>query len=117
MSASTVGGKPFGHARNLEVRALRENLTPVLTLAIPGLLISTAVIGSVMVFAAGLGWPEIRSYRVKELLAARMTQTGKLDPADRVDIEAATPDRDIPGTEPPVGPTNPFRHGRRRRIP
>lgn len=48
----------FEAAFNLEVRALRENLSPVLVLAIPGLLISTAVIGSVMVFAAGLGWAE-----------------------------------------------------------
>ena len=36
----------FEAAFNLEVRALRENLSPVLMLAIPGLLISTAVIGS-----------------------------------------------------------------------
>ena len=48
----------FEAAFNLEVRALRENLSPVLMLAIPGLLISTAVIGSVMVFATDLGWPE-----------------------------------------------------------
>ena len=48
----------FEAAFNLEVRALRENLSPVLMLAIPGLLISTAVIGSVMVVATDLGWPE-----------------------------------------------------------
>lgn len=65
--------------------------------------------------AAGLGWPEIRAYRVKELLAERMTQTGKLDPTDRVDIESMTPEQNIPGTEPPTGPTIPFRPGSRRR--
>ncbi|MCK5650032.1 MAG: cation:proton antiporter, partial [Gemmatimonadetes bacterium] len=47
----------FESSFNMEARALRENLSPVLTLAVPGLLISTVMIGAVMVFAMGLSWP------------------------------------------------------------
>lgn len=47
----------FESAFNLEVKALRENLAPVLTLAIPGLLISTFMIGGFMVLAVGMEWP------------------------------------------------------------
>ena len=47
----------FESAFNLDARALRENLSPVLTLAIPGLLISTALIGSIMALTTDLGWP------------------------------------------------------------
>jgi len=47
----------FESAFNLEVRALRENLAPVLFLAIPGLLISTVMIGGVMVLTVGMEWP------------------------------------------------------------
>ncbi len=47
----------FESSFNMEARALRENLSPVLTLAVPGLLISTVMIGAVMVFAMGMSWP------------------------------------------------------------
>ncbi len=47
----------FESSLNMEVRALRENLAPVLTLAVPGLLISTVLVGSVMVFTVGMSWP------------------------------------------------------------
>ncbi len=47
----------FESSFNMEARALRENLAPVLTLAIPGLLISTAMIGAAMVFLVGMDWP------------------------------------------------------------
>ena len=53
----------FNSAFSLDARALRENLAPTLTLAIPGLLLSTLVIGgilhwSVPLFGIPLGWPE-----------------------------------------------------------
>jgi Na+:H+ antiporter len=48
----------FESAFNLDARALRENLTPVLTLAIPGLLVSTVLIGGVLVLTVGLDWPQ-----------------------------------------------------------
>lgn len=53
----------FNSAFSLDARALRENLAPTLTLAIPGLLLSTLVIGgilhwSVPLFGIQLGWPE-----------------------------------------------------------
>ncbi len=47
----------FQSAFHLDARALRENLTPTLTLAVPGLLISTAVIGGIM-YVVG-GWMEL----------------------------------------------------------
>jgi CPA1 family monovalent cation:H+ antiporter len=53
----------FQSAFHLDARALRENLTPTLALAIPGLVLSTAVIGAVMHTAAPwvgvpLSWAE-----------------------------------------------------------
>jgi len=53
----------FHSAFSLDARALRENLAPTLALAIPGLLLSTAVIGGIMywsgpMFGLHLGWPE-----------------------------------------------------------
>jgi len=42
----------FQSAFHLDARALRENLAPTLTLAVPGLLISTALIGGIMHVAA-----------------------------------------------------------------
>ncbi|HSW28193.1 MAG TPA: cation:proton antiporter [Longimicrobiales bacterium] len=42
----------FQSAFHLDARALRENLAPTLTLAVPGLLLSTAVIGAIMHMAA-----------------------------------------------------------------
>jgi len=41
----------FESAFNLDVRQLRQNLLSVLTLAVPGLLISTAIIGGIISFA------------------------------------------------------------------
>ncbi len=46
----------FESAFNLEARALRENLTAVLTLAVPGLLISTGLIAAILVVATPLDW-------------------------------------------------------------
>lgn len=53
----------FNSAFSLDARALRENLAPTLTLAIPGLLLSTAVIGGILhwsipLFGVRLTWPE-----------------------------------------------------------
>ena len=53
----------FQSAFHLDARALRENLAPTLALAVPGLLLSTAAIGGIMVVAAPwvgvhLGWAE-----------------------------------------------------------
>jgi CPA1 family monovalent cation:H+ antiporter len=53
----------FQSAFHLDARALRENLAPTLTLAVPGLLLSTALIGAIMHVAAPwvgvhLGWAE-----------------------------------------------------------
>ncbi|MDX1494896.1 MAG: cation:proton antiporter, partial [Longimicrobiales bacterium] len=53
----------FQSAFSLDARALRENMAPTLTLAIPGLLLSTAIIGGIMywsvpMFGIRLGWPE-----------------------------------------------------------
>lgn len=42
----------FQSAFHLDARALRENLAPTLTLAVPGLIISTGVIGGIMHMAA-----------------------------------------------------------------
>lgn len=53
----------FHSAYGMDVRALRENLGPSLILAIPGLLLSTAIIGGIMywsvpMFGVRLSWPE-----------------------------------------------------------
>ncbi len=48
----------FEAAFNLDARALRENLTGVLTLAVPGLLLSTGLIAALMVLATPFGWLE-----------------------------------------------------------
>ncbi len=48
----------FEAAFNLDARALRENLSGVLTLAVPGLILSTGLIAGVMVVATPLGWVE-----------------------------------------------------------
>ena len=42
----------FQSAFHLDARALRENLAPTLTLAVPGLILSTAAIGGIMYLAA-----------------------------------------------------------------
>ena len=48
----------FESAFNLDAWALRENLTGVLTLAVPGLLLSTGLIAALVVVATPLGWLE-----------------------------------------------------------
>ena len=48
----------FEAAFNLDARALRENLAGVLTLAVPGLILSTGLIAGMMVLATPLGWVE-----------------------------------------------------------
>ncbi len=47
----------FESAFNMEARDLRENLAPVLVLAIPGLLISTGLVAVAMHTAVGMDWP------------------------------------------------------------
>jgi len=44
----------FESAFSLDARQLRDNLWPILTLAIPGLLLSTAMIGALMHYVAGI---------------------------------------------------------------
>lgn len=44
----------FESAFNLEARRLQHNLLPVLTLAIPGLLLSTAIIGAIVAVLTGI---------------------------------------------------------------
>ncbi|MFP3948389.1 MAG: cation:proton antiporter [Gemmatimonadota bacterium] len=46
----------FESAFNLEGRALRENLAPVLTMAVPGLLVSTGLLGALMHWTTGMEW-------------------------------------------------------------
>ena len=46
----------FESAFNLDVRLLSRNLAPVLTLAAPGLLLSTALVGSLINFLTPLTW-------------------------------------------------------------
>lgn len=47
----------FESAFNLDVKLLRQNLTPVLMLAIPGLLISTLIIGLIIDWATPIPFP------------------------------------------------------------
>jgi len=47
----------FEAAISTDLRRLRENLTPVLLLAVPGILLAVAVIGLVMREGLGLAWP------------------------------------------------------------
>ena len=47
----------FESAYNLDARQLRQNLRPILTLAIPGLLLSTCIIGLLVVFASDVPLP------------------------------------------------------------
>ena len=48
----------FESAYNLDARQLQRNLLPVLTLAIPGLILSTAIIGGLLMLATPLGAAE-----------------------------------------------------------
>jgi len=47
----------FESAFNMEARDLRDNLAPVLTLAVPGLLISTGLVAVAMHVLVGMDWP------------------------------------------------------------
>ena len=47
----------FESAYNLDARQLRQNLRPILTLAIPGLLLSNCIIGLLVVFASEVPLP------------------------------------------------------------
>ena len=46
----------FEASWNLKLDSLRENLVPILTLAIPGVLVSTSVIGFILHHTVGLSW-------------------------------------------------------------
>ncbi len=46
----------FESAYKLDSKALRENLGPILTVAVPGLLLSTVIIAGILVFATDFGW-------------------------------------------------------------
>lgn len=47
----------FESAFNLDARQLRDNIKPILLLAVPGLLLSTLMIGAIMHYAAGISFP------------------------------------------------------------
>jgi CPA1 family monovalent cation:H+ antiporter len=47
----------YESSQGMDVRELRKNLGPILTLAVPGLLISTALIGAVAALFTPLSWP------------------------------------------------------------
>ncbi len=47
----------FEAAFHVQIRDLRSDLTPILTLAIPGVLVSTFAVGAVMVWMDVLSWP------------------------------------------------------------
>ena len=54
--------------------------------------------------AAGLGWPEIREHRVRELMAEQMQTDGRINRREAwVQIDRDLPARNIPGTEAPPG--------------
>ena len=48
----------FESAYNLDARELRENIWPILTLAVPGLLLSTLAIGAILCAATPMRFPE-----------------------------------------------------------
>lgn len=53
--------------------------------------------------AAGLGWPEVREHRIRELMAERMQLEGRINRREAWEqIDRDTPARDIPGTELPT---------------
>lgn len=52
--------------------------------------------------AAGLGWPEIREHRIRELMAEEMRRDGRIDRGNTFDrLQRDVAERDIPGTEAP----------------
>jgi CPA1 family monovalent cation:H+ antiporter len=48
----------FEASWNLKIESLRENLLPILVLAVPGVLVSTGIIGALLTRAAGLSWSQ-----------------------------------------------------------
>lgn len=60
--------------------------------------------GSRLARAAGLGWPEIREHRIRELMAEEMQREGRIDRQKAFErIQKETPATNIPGTEAPPG--------------
>ena len=54
--------------------------------------------------AAGLGWPEVREHRLRELMAEQMRRDGQIDrDATLARLQRDLPERDVPGTEAPPG--------------
>ena len=54
--------------------------------------------------AAGLGWPEVREHRIRELMVEEMRRDGRMDRQETFKrLQAETPARDISGTEAPPG--------------
>lgn len=58
----------FETSLNLDVRLLRQNMAPILTLAVPGLLISTSLIGLIVHWATGI--PLLPSMLLGAILSA-----------------------------------------------
>jgi CPA1 family monovalent cation:H+ antiporter len=48
----------FEASWNLKIESLRENLLPILVLAVPGVLVSTGIIGALLTRASGLSWSQ-----------------------------------------------------------
>ena len=56
--------------------------------------------------AAGLGWPEVREHRIRELTAEEMRRDGRINPTEAfARLQRTVPELDIPGTEAPSGVT------------
>ena len=54
--------------------------------------------------AAGLGWPEIREHRIRELMAEEMQRDGRINRSEAFTrLQRDVLKRDIPGTEAPPG--------------
>ncbi len=54
--------------------------------------------------AAGLGWPEIREHRAREVMAEEVCRDGRINRSEAcARIRSELPERDIPGTEAPPG--------------
>lgn len=54
--------------------------------------------------AAGLGWPEIREYRIRELMTEEMRRDGRINRSESfARLQRDVPTHNIPGTEAPPG--------------
>jgi hypothetical protein len=54
--------------------------------------------------AAGLGWPEVREHRMREIMAEEMRRDGRINRQKAFErIQRNTPASNIPGTEAPMG--------------